>query len=292
MGKMEYQFMIIDQHQNTTTDNGYGKGGSDPSKTEYLRIWSKFYNYESGVGENTTFPIYKSHLDENIYTKLPFDHYLNNQVYKTRMKMTIEPFLRDANQRAQDLGKEAYCHVVGLGIGVWAVHQVKQAELIYQVYKCILEENPNDFDLISDIDFSYFPPNSGENDNFKGLNTHIKIIFSKNNPFSLENSDKNGKLIVAQFAWDSNAYPGNELWIGQLTASGDPAAACCSGIAAMYEGLNNGDDQKVIAYGSNLKESAPAPSTVKSSTASAPIPAPAPKPTHHHYHHHHLYQKL
>jgi len=91
---------------------------------------------------------------------------------------------------------------------------------------------------ISDIDFSYFKAEkcgsvaNGEKIT-EGPNTHITIHFSLRDPAEKLIGRNEGKLLIANYAWDSNAFPGNEYYFGQLTASGDPSAACCSLISEL-----------------------------------------------------------
>ena len=57
------------------------------------------------------------------------------------MAFVLEPFFLDANQRAQAEGKSAFCHMVGLGLGVWEVRAEQEqwmmdatAELLSSLY--------------------------------------------------------------------------------------------------------------------------------------------------------------
>ena len=86
---------------------------------------------------------------------------------------------------------------------------------------------------VKNVNFSYISklPDISElqdGEDFPG--TDIRINFSRRDPFSPLPEAEQDKLVVAMFAWDGNSYVGNEYWQGLLSASGDPAAACCSNI--------------------------------------------------------------
>ena len=48
----------------------------------------------------------------------------------------------------------------------------------------------------------------------------VDIKFTRREPAARLTGADEGKLLVAMFAWDGNAYVGNEYWQGYLSASG------------------------------------------------------------------------
>jgi hypothetical protein len=236
-GLMEWQHMIITPEQNTIK-NGYGLTQHHNSqKNPLLDIWSQFYEER--------FPTFQEAKNDTLgrYICLRTNQYFNASVYKKRLKMVIVPFLLDANERGKQHHKKVYCHIVGLGLGVWQITPL-QAQLMLEVYEEVIEKYPLDY--ISDLNFSWFPPELQSCGTFgqgtiikSARNNAIKIHFSKRNPADTLQGHDAGKLLVALYAWDGNAYPGNEYWDGQLTASGDPAAACCSTIGELQNPLIN-----------------------------------------------------
>jgi|GEM_PF-2844117 len=230
---MESAHMLVTEEQNTV-ENGYGLS-ADPNdpKTIELRLWAEMYG--SCLGTIHAFPDYQqvcmeienqtSSIPRYLYVRDGM--YLDCFVYQIRLRLILEPFLLESNRRAVQEDRLAYLHIVGLGLGVWKIHS-DQEKIMLQVYAELVQQHslPN----ISDLDFSWFNAFScgGANngDVLKDCEGHeIKIHFSTRNPADLVT---NNKLLISQYAWDSNSYPGNEYWKNRLTASGDPAAACCS----------------------------------------------------------------
>lgn len=183
------------------------------------------------------------------------------------MRLTIEPFLLDANVRAAALRTRAYVQVVGLGIGAWMVDE-RQAPLMVEVYAEILHEIA--LPQLHTIDFSWFGgvaecggARHGAQFASRQPDTRPTIRFSKRDPAEPLPQPAAGEpplLLVAMYAWDSNSYPGNEYWLGSLTASGDPAAACCSSITA----LQNPDINPARMSGEAARVYGPAPSVIQS----------------------------
>jgi hypothetical protein len=227
-GYMEWQHILITPEQNTQK-NGYGLTASNQG---LLALWSNVY------GEK--FPTFEEAKKDTSgrYILLNNGSYFDKIVYKKRMRLVVEPFLNDANKRATQ-NKKAYVHIVGLGLGVWQIDE-RQAQYMLDACAQVIQENT--LPHISDIDFSWFDAATQQ---YKdkiiqvGRENNINIIFSKRNPADKLTGNNSGKLIVACYAWDGNSYPGNEYWAGMLTASGDPAAACCSTIAELQNPMIN-----------------------------------------------------
>lgn len=244
-GRMEWQTIMVTPEQNTAA-NGYGPPSADDDEAEQaptkmkralVRAWAKVY----GLDQLPTFDEARAKLPEQ-YLQFPQSQILFNQkLYRARLRLTIEPFLLDADMRAHEQGTKAYVHVVGLGIGAWMVDE-RQAMLMTDTYAEILHELP--LPNLHTIDFSWFGPATTCGDvphgtvfpSKLGDVTAPKILFSQRDPAELLPKPTDGSaplLLVAMYAWDGNSYPGNEYWLGMLTASGDPAAACCSTITVL-----------------------------------------------------------
>lgn len=227
--RMEWRYMIVDPTQNTY-ENGYGpfnpmnnmQNENVSILSKYLNMWAQFY----GVSH---FPTYDEVVADTTgrFFKLPNfrDIYFDTLIYKRRIRINAEVFLRESNARAKSIGKKAFCYTVGLGLGVWKICK-EQTKFTVEVYLDILSQE--DFPDISDIYFAYMHLDSSKLPNhIKSPNGHIiNIHMGKRNP--AENLEDDTKVLVCNWAWDGNSYVGNEYWDGNLTGSGDPAAASCS----------------------------------------------------------------
>jgi len=254
--RMEFQHMVIEEKQNTK-ENGYG---SRKGSNTLLNIWQELYD--------ETFPTYNQAQGDTSgrYIPVSFKRYLDSNVYIKRMKMVIEPFLHDANKRGEVARKNVYCFAVGLGLGAWQIDDC-QRELYVRAFQEIIQSNK--FPSISDIDFSWIDFDYRFNEAtfkdertsmYKDINKvekpfvsdklkksivstaikeQINVQFTNHNPArKLKGTDEN-KLLVPMYAWDSNAFTGNEYWAKRLAMSGDPAAAACSTIPELQNPLIN-----------------------------------------------------
>ncbi|KAI0872711.1 hypothetical protein GGS24DRAFT_425987 [Hypoxylon argillaceum] len=167
----------------------------------------------------------------------------NEDIYKARIRITADILLLEANQRAAAAGRKAYVYVVGLGLGVWAWRGTVDQPLLYiQAFMESLEELSDSLSNIGTVEFAWIAEVLGFQQRlmtFGASQRAIDVRFSRRNPAEKLLGDDKNHLLVLSYAWDGNAFPGNEYWAGSLTATGDPAAACMSTISELHNPIIN-----------------------------------------------------
>lgn len=222
---MEWKDIAITPEQNTKA-RGYGKNSS---QNGLVKIWGQIWETELPTLEEA------QAAPEGTYLTLNPQLLFNTVVYKRRIQLSAVTLLTEANVRAGAVGLKAYVHVVGLGLGVWRFY-LNQEQVYVEAWGDALKaiETPN----ISHVDFSWIEVDNchGVKNGEKFPGTNITIHISHR---ALHAPVPSGTLLVTNFAWDSNSLPGNEYWAGSLTSSGDPAAACSSGVAELHNTFIN-----------------------------------------------------
>nr|CAD7576582.1 unnamed protein product [Timema californicum] len=257
-GFMEWEEVMVTKSQNVK-ENGFGPvlqpmetdpNGQD-AKIQWRNLWASFY------GISPHLPLYDEVLDrreacgkqaKNRYVEISSDQFFDNIIFKKRVGASVETLLLEAQHRAAVAKTKAYVHVVGIGLGVWSISSHQQKVFLDAFADC-LRRLAAVLSHISDVHFSWFRERQcggvgngglicgrGENNDVEEEDDDgIRVHFSLRSPHArLLKSQDHGKLLVVSYAWDGNALPGNEFWMGRLDSSGDPAEACSSQIAELH----------------------------------------------------------
>eukprot|EP01084_Bolivina_argentea_P056620 103578_1 len=231
------------------------------------RVFEQFFNksylptYDELKNKYDKQKIDNNYIKKSLYYSEKIQ-YLDLKMFKQRIRISLELFYFDADRRAKirewtpktnnNELHGAYCYVIGLGTGVWSFLTAQQNQLIVEVSKEIISETN-----LQNIDVIYFGWidyrnifDTDENGNYfvsDKFGHKISIFSGRNNPAEILKEPYDECLLIVMYAWDSNAFPGNEYYFGDLSASGDPAAASCSTISF----VQNSEINKEFITGEN-----------------------------------------
>ncbi|XP_060532239.1 uncharacterized protein LOC132705578 isoform X2 [Cylas formicarius] len=236
---MDFQEMVFTPKQNQAS-NGYGKLCQNTIHSLFADYFEEDNNDYKEVIEQRQL---LSKEDSTRYTdlsKIGKDYIFDNHIYHKRLTIIFDSLLLEADFRAKEVGKSAYVHVVGLGLGVWKISDHQEKVYMDCFYSRIIAMKAK-INNISDICFSYFKEqNCGGYKNGQKIQIAehplqgIKIHIYKRDPHEKLHGEHEGKLLVVTYAWDGNSMPGNEFWDGKLGSSGDSAAASSTQIAELH----------------------------------------------------------
>ncbi|XP_061384786.1 uncharacterized protein LOC116773412 isoform X2 [Danaus plexippus] len=269
--KMDFEDVLITKDQNTV-QNGFGQpdNNTDSWISRWRQMWSEFYDIPSLLYKDL--PDIRTDEKKYLtnYVRIDDNTVFSNEVYYKRISVLADTTLLEAEFRAKETGKNAFINVIGCGLGVWRISSHQS-----DVYILTFIQRIEDFlkkgliDHVSDINFSYIRVSDDVRGIFQQSSSGTvgrKLIHHEGHPkggvnIQLENREPSsklsgehaGKLLVMTYPWDGNAHPGNEFWIGSLSGSGDPAAACSTQVSELHNAHINttlrGDTVRVAAEG-------------------------------------------
>ncbi|XP_058978236.1 uncharacterized protein LOC101898761 [Musca domestica] len=223
---MDCQDILINSEQNVE-ESGYGPRSSSfyllakrhcaeenrpeiIAAIEYRKIWEAFYEDPSYLHRNVK---KDNHRFGDVLSFDPTDIF-DNVVMKKRFTIPFDALLLEAQSRAAHLNKQAYVHIVGIGLGVWRA-AVKQTDIFLETFHQRVQQLLPRLNNIGVLHFSWFGVDQCgdlKHNGFITSSTHprggIKTFLSNRNPADkLHAPDFSDMLLVIFYAWDANALP-------------------------------------------------------------------------------------
>jgi len=219
-------------------------------------IWSKFYDSHHNNNDNKN---KNSNDKKDRVIKVPLSQQSQHQDqtttlfnvsrYKFRIQISLETLFMHAHQRGIESNQKVHVNIVGLGLGVWSIPTLKSKQIEWYIEATLdAYQNYSNSLLSPSITPTTTSSSNIEKITFawiqkpENLSINLPSIFhfAQRNPASIDpdiitsnRNNNNNILVVCTYAWDGNSFPGNEVWIGSLNGSGDPAAIVCSNVGEL-----------------------------------------------------------
>lgn len=151
---MEWQDILITRTQNTI-ENGYGSRNEGYTLTtdkqrDYRGIWRQFYEEDDFL--------YKDVINKDcprFIKNSQSTHIFDNVLMKKRYALSFDTLLLESEARAAKICKQAYIHVVGIGLGVWKAAN-HQKEIFLLTFSQRLKALISQLNHIDCINFNWF----------------------------------------------------------------------------------------------------------------------------------------